>query len=171
MDRRTHGKMIMKNYYGGGEPTIRSGMKKYVPRDPIRDYFPLPNEIFRMDLSSNEISVYAYLMYCEDRKTYQCHPAYSTIGQATGLSKNTVMKSVRSLEEKCLITTEPTRITAKNGQIRNGSLLYTILPIENAKEVFDRKQWQIFEQQCAAERARRALEEYDRKHRIPNPAK
>ena len=139
-------------------------MKKYVPRDPIRDYFPLPNEIFRMDLSSNEISVYAYLMYCEDRKTYQCHPAYSTIGQATGLSKNTVMKSVRSLEEKCLITTEPTKITAKNGQIRNGSLLYTILPIENAKEAFDRKQWQIFEQQCAAERARQALADYDRKH-------
>ena len=41
--------------------------KQYVPRDPIRDYFPLPNEIFSLGLSTGEIAVYAYLMYCEDQ--------------------------------------------------------------------------------------------------------
>ena len=72
----------------------------YYPRDSVRDYFPLPNEIFSLGLTSNEISVYAFLMYCEDRKTYQCHPAFSTIGEALRLTKNTVMKCVRALEER-----------------------------------------------------------------------
>lgn len=57
-------------------------------RDNPGDYFPLPKSIFNLDLSTGEIVVYAYLMYCEDRKTFQCHPSYSTIGSATGMSKN-----------------------------------------------------------------------------------
>ncbi len=32
-----------------------------------KNYFPLPNEIFSLGLSSGEIAVYAFLMYCEDR--------------------------------------------------------------------------------------------------------
>lgn len=43
---------------------------RYPKRDAIRDYFPLPNEIFSLGLSTGEIAVYAYLMYCEDRKTF-----------------------------------------------------------------------------------------------------
>ena len=62
---------------------------RYPKRDAIRDYFPLPNEIFSFGLSTGEIAVYAYLMYCEDRKTFQCHPSYKTIGNAVGMSKNT----------------------------------------------------------------------------------
>ena len=141
-------------------------MKKhlYYPRDSVRDYFPLPNEIFSLGLTSNEISVYAFLMYCEDRKTYQCHPAFSTIGEALRLTKNTVMKCVRTLEEKCLITTEPTRVQAKSGRVCNGSLLYTIRPIQEAIEYHDSIAWREFEQQCSAERARQALADYDSKH-------
>ena len=41
----------------------------YHQRDPIKNYFPLPNEIFSLGLSFGEIAVYAYLMYCEDRQT------------------------------------------------------------------------------------------------------
>ena len=63
---------------------------RYPKRDTVKHYFPLPNEIFCLDLSAGEIAVYAYLMYCEDRKTFQCHPSYKTIGSAVGLSKNTV---------------------------------------------------------------------------------
>ena len=63
---------------------------RYPKRDAIRDYFPLPNEIFSLGLSTGEIAVYAYLMYCEDRKTFQCHPSYKTIGKAVGMSENTV---------------------------------------------------------------------------------
>ena len=50
--------------------------KQYSKRDAIKNYFPLPNEIFCLGLSTGEIAVYAYLMYCEDRKTFQCHPNY-----------------------------------------------------------------------------------------------
>ena len=86
---------------------------RYPKRDAIRDYFPLPNEIFSLGLSTGEIAVYAYLMYCEDRKTFQCHPSYKTIGNAVGMSKNTVKKYVDSLIEKQLITAEPTPSSPK----------------------------------------------------------
>ena len=70
---------------------------RYPKRDAVKHYFPLPNEIFCLDLSAGEIAVYAYLMYCEDRKTFQCHPSYKTIGSAVGLSKNTVKKYIDGL--------------------------------------------------------------------------
>jgi len=41
---------------------------RYQKRDPIKDYFPLPNEIFYLDLSYGEIAVYSYLLYRENRK-------------------------------------------------------------------------------------------------------
>lgn len=60
---------------------------RYPKRDALKDYFPLPNEIFCLGLSSGEIAVYAYLLRCENRKTFQCHPSYKTIGNAVGMSK------------------------------------------------------------------------------------
>ena len=41
-------------------------------RDPVKDYFPLPKEIFSLGLSAAEIAIYAYLLFCEDRQTFQC---------------------------------------------------------------------------------------------------
>ena len=124
-------------------------MKKhhYPTRDAKRNYFPLPNEIFTLNLTPGEIAVYAYLMRCEDRETYQCHPAYATIGKAVGMSKNTVKKHVDKLIEKCLIYTEPTTVQLKTGQIRNGNLLFTIRPIQDAIDYQHRKQMEAFEQQ------------------------
>ena len=58
----------------------------------------MPNEIFYLGLSYGEISVYSYLMSCEDRKTYQCYPSYNTIGNALKMSKKTVMKYVKALK-------------------------------------------------------------------------
>ena len=104
------------------------------------NYFPMPNEIFCLGLSSGEIAVYSYLMSCEDRETYTCYPSYNTIGTALKMSKKTVMKYVKSLEEKCLITTERTTVTLKSGQKQNGNLRYTILPLKEAKEHFYRQQ-------------------------------
>lgn len=75
-------------------------------RDPCKSFYMVPNEIMRLGLSVGEIAVYNYLMYCEDHKTYQCYPSYRKMGEALGLTRKTVMKYVRSLEEKCLITTE-----------------------------------------------------------------
>lgn len=98
----------------------------------MKNYFPLPNEIFSLELSGGEILVYTYLMYREDRKTFQCHPSYKTIGEAVGMSKNTVKKYVDGLVEKWLIKTEPTYVITKKGEKRNGNLLYHIRPIEEA---------------------------------------
>ena len=45
--------------------------RKYSKRDPIKDYLPMPNEIFCLGLSYGEIAVYSYLLYSENRKTFQ----------------------------------------------------------------------------------------------------
>ena len=105
------------------------------------NYFMLPNEIFNMDLSMGEIAVYAFLMRMEDRKTFQCYPSFETIGNAVGMgSKNTVMKYVRLLEEKELIETEHTVVEHHDGTLRNGNLMYKILPIKQAIDAFHRRQ-------------------------------
>lgn len=116
--------------------------KKYLKRDAVKNYFPLPNEIFCLNLSYGEIVVYAYLLYCEDRKTFRCHPSYKTIGDALKMSRNTVGKYVKSLESKQLILTEPTTVILKSGKKRNGNLLYTVLPIEQARNLYYEHQLQ-----------------------------
>ena len=106
--------------------------QRWPKRDPNKHYYLVPNEVFNLGLSSHEIAVYNYLLRCEDRKTYQCHPSYRTIGRAVQLSENTVRKYVAGLEEKGLIRTEPSTVTTKDGRVRNGSLIYTIRPIREA---------------------------------------
>ena len=114
----------------------------HAKRDPIKNYFPLPNEIFVLGLNAGEIAVYAYLLFCEDRVTFQCWPSCRSIGRATGMSVNTVRKYIRSLEAKGLITTEPTQITDRHGQKRNGNLLFTIRPITEVVEQYYEEQLQ-----------------------------
>ena len=106
--------------------------RQWPKRDPNKNYFLVPNEVFHIGLSHPEISIYCYLLSIEDRETYQCWPSYKTIGKALGMCENTVSKYVRSLEEKDLIRTEPTMIRSKDGRPLNGNLLYTILPIQDA---------------------------------------
>ncbi len=81
-----------------------------------KNFFPLPNAIFSLGLSIGELAVYAYLMYYEDRKSHQCWLSYKTIGQAVGMSRNTVQKYVRELEYKALIITEPTKYESESGR-------------------------------------------------------
>ena len=104
------------------------------------NYFMLPNEIFNMDLSAGEIALYAFLMRMEDRKTYTCYPSFKTIGNALEMSKNTVMKYVRLIEEKELIETKRTIVENHDGVLRNGNLMYRILPIKQAVDSFHRRQ-------------------------------
>ena len=120
--------------------------------DPVRNYYPVPKIICQLGLSPGEIAVYSFLLFCEDRKTYQCYPSYRTIGDAVGMSRNTVCKYVRSLEEKGLIRTERTTVTLKDGRKRNGSLLYTILPVEQV--LAQHNQHQLHLAEMAAERHR-----------------
>lgn len=138
----------------------------YPKRDPIKDYFPLPNEIFSLGLSYGEIAVYSYLLYRENRKTFTCHPSYKIIGKALNMSRNTVCKYVRALEEKELITTEPTNVFTKKGEKLNGNLLYTILPIEQAKKYFYDCQMQNFDRMIDEEKRRKKIERLAQKQKI-----
>ena len=102
--------------------------------------------------------MYAYLMFCEDRKTFQCHPSYKTIGSAVGLSKNTVKKHIDGLVAKQLITTEPTTVITKKGQKHNGTLLYTIRPIQEAVEYRYQQQLAHFQEEMYRQKALARIE-------------
>ena len=95
-------------------------------------FFLLPNAIITLGLRPGEMTVYAYLIFCEDRKSHQCWPSIGHISQHTDMSANTVAKYIRQLEEERLIDTEPTKVKTKAGLVRNGNLLYTIRPIRDA---------------------------------------
>ena len=115
-------------------------------RDGARNFFPLPNDIFNLGLCAGEIVVYAYLMFRENRETYQCYPSYRTIGDAVGMSRNTVKKYVDALVEKQLIYVEPTKVKTHDGGLRNGNLLYTIRPLEAALEYHLNQQLRTYAQ-------------------------
>ena len=119
----------MKNHWGGNTTEIKN---TYPSRSPLGHYFLLPNEIFTLGLNPGELSVYAYLIFCEDRKSHQCWPSIGRISQHTGMSANTVAKYIRQLEEKHLIDVEPTKVRTKSGEVRNGTLQFTIRPIQEA---------------------------------------
>ena len=128
-------------------------------------FFPVPNMIFNLGLDGGEILVYLYLMYCEDRKTFQCYPGYKTIGSAVGMSVNTVRKYVQSLEKKRLITTEWTMVRTKSGKAHNGTLKYTIRPIQEAIDYYEEIQMKRLYAEAARRRAEEALAKYDEKHK------
>lgn len=124
---------------------------RYPSRDPIKNYFPLPNEIFQLGLTAGEIAVYSYLMRSENRDSYQCYPSYRVIGEAVGMSRNTVKKYVDSLIDKRLIYTEPTTVTRQDGTKWNGNLRYTIRPIQEAKEYYVERQLEAYDSQRLAQ--------------------
>ena len=95
------------------------------------NFFSLPNEVFLLGLSAGELSVYSFLKRCENRKTHQCWPSIKTIGEAVGMSENTVRKYIRQLEERGLITTQSTEVITKRSGRRNGNLLFTLRPIQD----------------------------------------
>jgi predicted transcriptional regulator len=126
-------------------------------RDKQGNYFLVPNEVFLLGLTPGEMAVYTYLLRCTNRKTDQCYPSYRTIAQAIKLSRNTVRKCVQTLEERGLITTEPTNVTTKTGRKRNGSLLYTICPIKDAVDLFHQRQMQKLEADAERQRIAKKL--------------
>ena len=134
--------------------------KNWTKRDPIKNYFPLPNEIYQLGLSSGAIAVYGYLLRIEDRATYQCYPSYSTIGSAVGMSNNTVRKYVMELEERGLIRTEHTSIITRDGRKQNGSLRYTILPIQFSIDQFYQRQFNAAELARERQQAAKRMEQY-----------
>ena len=147
MDCRTHDR-------GGGRLNT-----PYVKKDTIKNFFPVPNAVFDLGLHHMEINIYAYLLRIEDRRTYQCHPSYATIGKAVGMSNNTVRKYVQELEERGLIRTERTTIITQDGRKQNGSLLYTILPIQFSIDQFYQRQMNAVDRAKERQRVARRMEQ------------
>ena len=116
--------------------------KNWTKRDPIKNYFPVPNEIYSLGLSSDAISIYGYLLSREDRKTYQCLVSYRMISEAIGKCVTTVRKYV-----------------TEDGRNLNGRLRYTILPIQLVIDEFNndqlemaklkKKQWELDKKKAA----------------------
>lgn len=136
-------------------------------RDPIKNYFPLPNEIFSLGLSAGAIAVYGFLLHREDRKTYQCVASYRIIGEAVGMSVNTVRKYVTELEERGLIRTERTTVTTRDGRILNGCLRYTILPIQQVVEAYHQRQLAEADGMLETWKTQKRLEMYSREGGAP----
>ena len=111
----------------------------------VKNCFPVPNILLDMDLPASAVAVYLYLLRSADRKTNQCHPSEATIAKRLHLSRNTVAKYVRLLEERGLIITEHTKIITKNGIKKNGSLLYTIIPLQKVMEQHYEQQFNALE--------------------------
>lgn len=126
-----------------------------------KNYFTMPNEIFSLGLDASEIAVYAYLRCLENRSTYQCWPSYTTIGNAVGRAKNTVMRYVDALAEKGLISTEPTSVLTRSGIKKNGNLRYTLRPIREAVELFHNRQMAAVERAAERRRVQRKLSAMD----------
>ena len=132
----------------------------YPKRDAIKNYFPVPNEIFNLGLRAGEIALYAFLLKCEDRKTFKCWPSYRTISGALNISKNTVKKYVESLYEKQLIDIEYTQIIRRDGKKLNGNLKYTIRPIQTALNYNLEKQFERNTLEIKKAEAEKKFEEY-----------
>ena len=126
-----------------------------------KNYFTMPNEIFSLGLSAGEIAVYAYLRCLENHSTYQCWPSYTTIGNAVGRAKNTVMRYVDALADKGLISTEPTSVLMRSGIKKNGSLRYTLRPIREAVELFHDRQMAAVEHAAERQQIQRKLSAMD----------
>lgn len=99
-----------------------------------KKFFSLPNELFFLNIGHGTITVYAYLLYCEDRRTHQCHPSYRTISAAVHLTVSTVMKHITKLADRKFIAVENTSYIDRHGMKQNGNNLYTILPIQAAMD-------------------------------------
>ena len=54
---------------------------KWPKRSAEKNYFMVPNEIFSIGLDYREISLYIYLLRCENRKTYQCYGTMQMRGE------------------------------------------------------------------------------------------
>lgn len=90
--------------------------------------FPLPNEVFQLDLKAGELLVYIYLHCQKSVRSGQCWPSYATIGAAVGMSRKTVQRHVCALVDKELVATENTSVFSHGLKV-NGNLRYTLKPI------------------------------------------
>ena len=125
----------------------------------VKNCFPVPNELLDFDLPGGSIAVYIFLLRHADRRTGQCHPSTATMAKNLHYCRNTVASYVRLLEERGLIVTEHTKIITKNGIKKNGSLLYTIIPLQKVMEQHYEQQFNALERTTERRKAQAKLAE------------
>ena len=135
---------ILVQHHRFSFPLVLSGkdtiLLRDAPRPRVGNFFPMLNSVFGFDLSVGEIAVYGYLLFREDRETFECWPSSNAIGAVLHMSKNTVLKYVHRLEDKGFIETEPTQVQRKDGTRWNGNLKYHIRPIQSVVKAWNEKQ-------------------------------
>ena len=132
---------------------------RYSKYDGRGNFFSLPNEMFLLGLSAGELAVYSFLKRCENRKTHQCWPSIKTIGQAVGMSENTTRKYIRRLEERVLLSAEPTTVLTKTGEKRNGNLRFTLLPMQEVVDQYYASRLEKFELAMERQQMAKLLQE------------
>ena len=75
-------------------------MKKQIER--TEGFFKLPNDVFRIKLDPYAFKVYAYLISCAGSKG-ECWPSIPTMSEQLGMSKTTVQKKLKELEDRGFI--------------------------------------------------------------------
>ena len=125
----------------------------------VKNCFPVPNELLDFDLPGGSIAVYIFLLRHADRRTGQCHPSTATMAKNLHYCRNTVASYVRLLEERGLIVTERTSIITRDGRKQNGSLLYTILPIQFSIDQFYQRQMDAVDRAKERQRVARRMEQ------------
>ena len=125
----------------------------------------MPNEIYNLGLNTREIALYGYLLFREDRKTYECYCKVSTIGKALNMkSRNTVMKTINSLIDKGFITVENTIVQSKKGRLQNGCLRFHVRPIEEAIRSYHEHEMERLRRENAEERLRARINKINSRH-------
>jgi DNA-binding PadR family transcriptional regulator len=75
----------------------------------------IPNEVIEhAGLSPQELSVYVALALHANYQTRRCNPGFARIGEVARVSRETVKRSVKSLESRGLISVERHKVGSRN---------------------------------------------------------
>ncbi len=75
----------------------------------------IPNEVIEHGgLSPQELSVYVALALHANYETKRCNPGFARIGEVARVSRETVKRSVKSLEARGLISVERHKVGSRN---------------------------------------------------------
>lgn len=72
-----------------GKGLLSANLIPILPNVSSGKFFSVPDEVFQLRLGHGALAVYAYLLYCEDRRTHQCHPSYNCSGRGGGGTQRT----------------------------------------------------------------------------------
>ena len=86
--------------------------------------------------------------------------------ESLGISSEGILRFLDRMEEKGLIRTEPSTIITKDGRMRNGSLIYTIRPIQEALEQNYQRQFRQAEESVERARVQKRLAELEQRSNV-----